>query len=112
MHLRTRYPSSHENGAKLQPVILCFRKKNKAWRFHPGINLIDSFPKRSRWRINPRMGHNGKELVNTRPWYRPWRLTFSQFRDSDISGIMPWGILAVRINQKIAVYCDHPPRPS
>ena len=112
MGLRARYPAAQQQGTKVLPVIRRLGEQDNSRRFDPGVNLFDGAVERCRRRVDPRVGHNGDELVNARPGDCPRLLPLGQFGDAGIGGIMPRGVFPVRIDQQVGVYGDHPPRPS
>lgn len=111
MDLGTTDAALLKRGAKLRPVAFGLCQENQTRRLKPGFDLIDGGGKRGGRRIDTRMGHDGKKFMYTRPRNRPRRFRFSEFRDLRQSRIMPRRVLAMSVDEQIAIDGDHPPLP-
>ena len=81
-------------------------------RFHPRFYLFDGNGCRGWRRIDSRVRDNGKEFMDAWPRNAPLSFSLGQFFDAMESLSMEGRILAVRTNQQIVIYGDHPPLPS
>ena len=101
-----------KQSAQLLPVMGRFGQERHAWRFQPGVDLVDGRWQWRGWFEDFRMGDDGNEFMHAWPWQRPLRLAFRQACHVRAGGRMPFGFLTVRIDKNIGVDRDHVPRPS
>ena len=57
--------------SKFRPVAIGFGQEDQTRGLQPGLDLVDGTGQESWRRINPGMGYDGQELVQTRPGDSP-----------------------------------------
>jgi hypothetical protein len=62
--------------------------------------------------VDPRMCHDGQELVNARPGDRPRCGRFGRSCEVPIGRLVPGRVLAMRVHQDVGIDGDQPPAPS
>jgi hypothetical protein len=110
--LRAGDPPFLQGTPQLRPVTVGLGHKDQTGGFEPCRYLIDRHGERRRRRVNSRVGHDGQELVETRPGNAPRGSPFCQFGDPVVGDVMPRRVLPMGVNEQVGVESDHPPRPS
>jgi len=81
-------------------------------RFEPGVRLADGQIERGGRGINPRVCRYGQKFMETRPGDGPKSPAFGEKAQAFEGRSMPRRILAMGVDEDVAVDGDHPPRPS
>src|SRR3990172_1102745 len=99
VHLWTHNFAGQQQPAQPFPVYLRFGEKNERRRLDPCIDLAKRSCERCRRREYFRMSNYCQEFVDAWPGNSPCRASLGEFRPPRLGGLMPFRVLAVRMDQ-------------
>jgi hypothetical protein len=87
-------------------------EEDDARRGEPGMDLSHGLGPWCGRSVDPRVRHDGEELVHTRPGHGPRSLRLGEVVEERGRGGVKRGVRPMGINQQVGVDGDQPPRPS
>ncbi len=96
-----------EKHLKSLEIPIAFVKQRYTRRFQPVTNLDYGIGRRRGWVVDPRMGDDCVEFVDTRPRQRPQRLSFRQFSQYGVCLLMPGRVGPMSVNKNVGINGNH-----
>lgn len=100
-----------EKPAELGPVAVGLAQEREARGFEPGVHLPERGGERRGGLVDPGVRDDGEELVDAGPRDRPRGLAFGEGLEPRDGLVVPLRVLAVRVDEQVAVDRDRAPRP-